>query len=166
MKVKIDADLCTGCGLCTDSVPDVFKMGDDVAQVLKADVPANLEKHLDTIDLARKQGVDLLVFPELSLTGYNLQDLVYDNGTLYLLTMSGLSVVDAHEPAPLQSIVQVVAVHEVHWLGQPRRLSFPGQRGCSVRGMPRSRRKACERTREKGAGVYCRLGGLMRQLCG
>jgi ferredoxin len=44
MKVKIDADLCTGCGLCTDSVPDVFKMGDDVAQVLKADVPANLEK--------------------------------------------------------------------------------------------------------------------------
>ena len=44
MKVKIDADLCTGCGLCTDSVPDVFKMGDDVAQVLKAAVPANLEK--------------------------------------------------------------------------------------------------------------------------
>ena len=44
MKVRIDADLCTGCGLCTDSVPDVFKMGDDVAQVIKADVPANLEK--------------------------------------------------------------------------------------------------------------------------
>jgi ferredoxin len=44
MKVRIDADLCTGCGLCTDSVPDVFKMEDDVAQVIKADVPANLEK--------------------------------------------------------------------------------------------------------------------------
>jgi len=44
MKVRIDADLCTGCGLCTDGVPDVFKMGDDVAQVIKADVPANLEK--------------------------------------------------------------------------------------------------------------------------
>jgi ferredoxin len=44
MKVKIDADLCTACGLCVDSAPDVFKMGDDVAEVISADVPANLEK--------------------------------------------------------------------------------------------------------------------------
>ena len=43
MKVRIDADLCTGCGLCSDSVPDVFKMGDDIAEVVAADVPANLE---------------------------------------------------------------------------------------------------------------------------
>jgi ferredoxin len=43
MKVRIDADLCTACGLCTDDVPDVFRMGDDVAEVIKADVPANLE---------------------------------------------------------------------------------------------------------------------------
>jgi len=42
MKVKIDADLCTACGLCTDSVPQVFKMGKDVAEVIAADVPANL----------------------------------------------------------------------------------------------------------------------------
>jgi predicted amidohydrolase len=40
------------------------------------DVPANLEKHLAYIDDAAKQGVDVLVFPELSLTGYVLQDLV------------------------------------------------------------------------------------------
>lgn len=43
MTVKIDADLCTACGLCTDDVPDVFTMGDDVAEVVKADVPADLE---------------------------------------------------------------------------------------------------------------------------
>jgi ferredoxin len=43
MKVRIDPDLCTGCGLCSDSVPDVFKMGDDIAEVIAADVPANLE---------------------------------------------------------------------------------------------------------------------------
>jgi len=43
MKVKIDADLCTACGLCTDSVPQVFKMGKDVAEVINASVPANLE---------------------------------------------------------------------------------------------------------------------------
>jgi ferredoxin len=43
MKVRIDADLCTGCGLCSDSVPDVFKMGDDIAEVISSEVPANLE---------------------------------------------------------------------------------------------------------------------------
>ena len=41
-------------------------------------VPANLQTHLDTIEQAAGQGVDLLLFPELSLTGYNLQDLVYE----------------------------------------------------------------------------------------
>jgi NAD+ synthase (glutamine-hydrolysing) len=41
------------------------------------DVQANLEKHLTMIEQAREQGVDLLCFPELSLTGYNLQDLTY-----------------------------------------------------------------------------------------
>ncbi len=39
------------------------------------DVPANLEKHLALIQEAQKAGADLLVFPELSLTGYVLQDL-------------------------------------------------------------------------------------------
>jgi ferredoxin len=43
MKVKIDADLCTGCGLCTDSVPEVFDMGDDVATVKTNPVPAAKE---------------------------------------------------------------------------------------------------------------------------
>lgn len=40
------------------------------------DVQANLEKHLQIAAEARAQGADLLVFPELSLTGYVLQDLV------------------------------------------------------------------------------------------
>lgn len=39
-------------------------------------VDANLQKHLETIREARSQGADLLIFPELSLTGYVLQDLV------------------------------------------------------------------------------------------
>ena len=39
------------------------------------DVAANLEKHLALADEARAAGADLLVFPELSLTGYVLQDL-------------------------------------------------------------------------------------------
>jgi len=39
------------------------------------DVRANLEKHLTIIEQARREGAGLLVFPELSLTGYVLQDL-------------------------------------------------------------------------------------------
>jgi predicted amidohydrolase len=39
-------------------------------------VSANLEKHLLLATEARNKGVDLLIFPELSLTGYVLQDLV------------------------------------------------------------------------------------------
>jgi predicted amidohydrolase len=39
-------------------------------------VQANLEKHLMLAREARQRGADLLVFPELSLTGYVLQDLV------------------------------------------------------------------------------------------
>jgi NAD+ synthase (glutamine-hydrolysing) len=40
------------------------------------DVQANLDKHLAYAKEARTQGANLLVFPELSLTGYVLQDLV------------------------------------------------------------------------------------------
>lgn len=40
------------------------------------DVKANLQKHLDTIQQASQQGVDLIIFPELSMTGYQVQDLV------------------------------------------------------------------------------------------
>ena len=43
MKVRIDADLCTACGLCTDDVPEVFTMGDDVAEVVSDDVPGGQE---------------------------------------------------------------------------------------------------------------------------
>jgi predicted amidohydrolase len=39
------------------------------------DVEANLEKHLALAKEARSAGADLLIFPELSLTGYVLQDL-------------------------------------------------------------------------------------------
>lgn len=40
------------------------------------DTHANLDKHLDYIRQAKSEGVDLVAFPELSLTGYILQDIV------------------------------------------------------------------------------------------
>lgn len=42
------------------------------------DVEANLELHLEIIKEAADQGVELLVFPELSLTGYRLRDLAFE----------------------------------------------------------------------------------------
>src|SRR5437016_1776778 len=35
------------------------------------DLDANLRKHLDVIDAARATGVEVLVFPEMSLTGHS-----------------------------------------------------------------------------------------------
>ena len=40
------------------------------------DLEHNLTLHLDYLRQARDQNVDLLVFPELSMTGYQVQDLV------------------------------------------------------------------------------------------
>ena len=45
-KVTIDESLCTGCGLCETSCPEVFKVGDDnIAHVIsqKCDT-CNLEQ--------------------------------------------------------------------------------------------------------------------------
>jgi predicted amidohydrolase len=43
-----------------------------------ANVDANLEKHLSYIDKAVKANADIILFPELSLTGYSVKDAVYD----------------------------------------------------------------------------------------
>ena len=42
------------------------------------DVRANLDRHLEALERARAAGAELVVFPELSLTGYSLKDLVSD----------------------------------------------------------------------------------------
>ncbi len=42
------------------------------------DLNANLEKHLELAKQAAQAGADLLIFPELSLTGYVLQDIAAD----------------------------------------------------------------------------------------
>jgi predicted amidohydrolase len=45
---------------------------------LLGEVEANLSIHLETARQAQARGVELLVFPELSLTGYNLGDRAFD----------------------------------------------------------------------------------------
>ena len=41
MRVTVDGDLCSRCGLCVELAPDVFEMGDDSAVVIVDEVPAD-----------------------------------------------------------------------------------------------------------------------------
>ncbi len=64
------------------------------------DVNANLQKHLQLATQAAQQGAELIIFPELSLTGYVLQDLAApvaltptpDNPTLAALAEASRSI--------------------------------------------------------------------------
>ncbi len=44
MKVYVDKDLCTGCGLCVDSCPEVFELEGDVAKAKIDTVSSELEE--------------------------------------------------------------------------------------------------------------------------
>jgi ferredoxin len=43
MKATVDADLCSGCELCTQTCPEVFEMEGDVAAVKVDPIPEELE---------------------------------------------------------------------------------------------------------------------------
>ena len=43
MKAHVE-DTCTACGLCVDTCPEVFEMGDETAQVMVDEVPAEYEE--------------------------------------------------------------------------------------------------------------------------
>ena len=46
MRAIVDPDLCTACGLCTETCPEVFELGadDDVAKVIVDEVPSDAEE--------------------------------------------------------------------------------------------------------------------------
>jgi ferredoxin len=43
MRVSIE-DTCTACGLCVDTCPEVFEMGDEISQVIVDEVPPEFEE--------------------------------------------------------------------------------------------------------------------------
>ena len=55
-------------------MPEKITVGAAQITTVPEHIEANLETHLELIAQARVQGCDLLVFPELSLTGYTLSD--------------------------------------------------------------------------------------------
>ncbi len=64
------------------TTPDLKPYTVAIAQisVKLGDLESNLKKHLDYIEQARDAGAALLIFPELSLTGYYLQDITNQIG--------------------------------------------------------------------------------------
>ena len=48
MRARIE-DTCTACGLCCDTCPEVFEMGDDMAVVIVDEVPP---EHEDAVEQA------------------------------------------------------------------------------------------------------------------
>ena len=44
MNPKVDAETCSGCGLCEETCPEVFKLNDDnIAEVISPSPGAELE---------------------------------------------------------------------------------------------------------------------------
>lgn len=62
----------------TKGYPIIMRLKIALAQLYPklGDLAFNLQKHLDFIQQAREQGAQLVVFPELSMSGYQVQDLV------------------------------------------------------------------------------------------
>lgn len=49
MKVRVDKDVCIGCGLCETECPKVFRMTDaGVAEEIHEKVPEGLEKDVES----------------------------------------------------------------------------------------------------------------------
>lgn len=44
MRVRIDEDLCVGCGLCVNTCPDIFVMKEDKAVTKVSVVPSGSEE--------------------------------------------------------------------------------------------------------------------------
>ncbi len=44
MIAIVDEELCTGCGLCVDTCPEVFELLDDLAKVIIEPVPEGAQE--------------------------------------------------------------------------------------------------------------------------
>ena len=57
MKVTIDGSLCTGCGLCASSCPEVFEVQDDnIAHIISQDF-----SQCDVKDIATQCPVEAII---------------------------------------------------------------------------------------------------------
>jgi predicted amidohydrolase len=93
-------------------IMNTFTIAAAQSSSVKGDIPENIRRHAELVVLAREQGADAVVFPELSLTGYEP-------------TVAALTAIDAHDSVlrPLQTLVDDLAV--IVMAGCPIRSSHP-----------------------------------------
>lgn len=86
-----------------EPAPEGSELRVALAQIapLLGDRQRNLEKHLEQIEAARRDRADLIVFPELSLTGYFLRDMVGE----VALNRSSLEIAQLIEAASPMGLV-------------------------------------------------------------
>ena len=61
MKVKIDAELCSGDAICSDLCPEVFEMDGDKAKVIVDVVPEDLEEDVrDAVDSCPEGCIEII----------------------------------------------------------------------------------------------------------
>lgn len=49
MPITVDADLCTGCGLCEETCPNIFKVSDEGTAI-----PSNPNPEGDDLECAKR----------------------------------------------------------------------------------------------------------------
>ena len=90
---------------------DFIRVACAVPPVHLADPIRNAEHHCAMLQTADAQKADILVFPELSLTGYTCQDLFFQS-TLYAETLRGLEMVlECSESCPGVTAVVGLPLH-------------------------------------------------------
>jgi NAD+ synthase (glutamine-hydrolysing) len=99
-----------------DPVPSSAELRVALAQIapVLGDRRRNVAKHFEQIEAAKREGADLVIFPELSLTGYFLRDMVPE----VALARSSLEIaqlIDAASPLSLVAgFVEEASGHQFH----------------------------------------------------
>ena len=85
MRAVVDADTCTGCGLCTETCPEIFDMTDDLATAKPGDVPAERAYQVTTAFEAftrHQLGIETLTPEDLSAIQANMPVAVTARSTM------------------------------------------------------------------------------------
>ncbi len=73
MKLKVNKDLCIGCGACQAIVDEVFQIEDDgLATVIVDEIPTNLEE--DAIDAKEGCPTNAIEEDAIDAEGYTVEE--------------------------------------------------------------------------------------------
>lgn len=64
MKIELDTNLCVGCGLCEENVPEIFKTGEYTAELKQSEADDSLSQRLK--ETAEDCPVDAITISETS----------------------------------------------------------------------------------------------------